>query len=398
MSCWADVAFRVAALLLISRCLLESASAAKLSSAAPNDETPPEGRNYAVKQQWPQRPQKRLLMRAEGIRDVTSGHDSDSDADNDDSAGRDWAGRRMVPGNLDEFEMKMRKEVGWERKRESNFTKPLPASLHIVVGVFSCPGDERVRDIHRISWMQQPGVCGINDTIKTRQGQRCQVHVVFIVGKAARSLSEGAKHRTGADTHVPSRLDGDTLIMETLDGEKCYGKRENEDFCAFRRKSAGWFEFASQTFPWATHIGQMDEDYFPSWRKTLPHFSTLKAPYQYIGRTIHGFYCDNSLKEVREHALQNRLPTTRRERIAGKPGQFYCTMGPLFFLSTQLARDMTKPGATYFDFNEVDCYHEDIWVGHSVTEFVVSTGKEVVTTMENDRVNFDAFPRVGQAW
>eukprot|EP00929_Paragymnodinium_shiwhaense_P089264 TRINITY_DN49440_c0_g1_i1.p1 TRINITY_DN49440_c0_g1~~TRINITY_DN49440_c0_g1_i1.p1 ORF type:complete len:426 (+),score=117.06 TRINITY_DN49440_c0_g1_i1:102-1379(+) len=291
----------------------------------------------------------------------------------------------IVPADLDAWEKLWRSKMLEEETKTDHFKEALPKHIKMAVAVMSCPGDERIRDIIRQTWMRQPGVCPLHAA--SREDGSCSMHIVFVVGGGAGE----------------PQLQDDVLKVEAVDGHRCYGERNTENFCGLRQKVIAFLRYSADNFRWATHVGRVDQDYFPHFRKTLPYMAKKyisQFPFQYLGRRLNGFDCYHSPQEIAEQGrkwpgglVQVKFADGSVHKQKQQFLMAYCVQGSMYFLSRPLAEVLTGPKmTTYLDFTAGDCYHDDQWLGQGIAEFIRITQQHV--DVVEDKYNYEAFPGI----
>jgi len=279
-----------------------------------------------------------------------------------------------LPADIDAWEQKMEARMQQE-SNQSDFLAAQDGSnkIRMVLGIPSCPGDERIRNVIRKTWAKRPGACLMNG-ITPKDSEEpflvdnlCTATVVFFVGNGA-----------------TASLDRDILTLKVPDGKICYGqnkdKKDERKFNSLTRKVYEFFTYANAHLTrWATHIARVDEDYFPALHHIIPQMAKLDtagASRQYIGRMMSSHHCNNRMVDV-EH-------NPKRE------SESFCVYGQFFALSTPLLQDlMSESGRQYWGdvIDHPDLEDRDI--GRTISRFARQPGVHITTfTAEQERIAF----------
>jgi len=240
----------------------------------------------------------------------------------------------------------------------------LPRNLKLIVGVLSCPSDDYARQVIRTTWFNQPGVCTIDKASSPRHFYNdCTVYVVFVIG--------GVKE---------SYLMRDELFLAVPDGKSSDGG-VHVKMVAVTRKVSHFLRWASEHYPWASHIGRVDQDYFPRFHYVLPAIAEKTNQYQYLGLAMNDSLCTRKMKDVLELVRSHRFVGR------GKDCNCYCLFGPLYFLSRPLAAAITDGSYdTVWNITEKGI-REDQVVGCVISDFVRRHELEVDTFDDADESN-----------
>jgi len=279
-----------------------------------------------------------------------------------------------LPADIDawgkQMELRMQQE---EKEPDFMAAQDVSNSIRMVLGIPSCPGDDKVRDIIRNTWAKRPGVCLMNgitpkapDADLFLVDRPCTATIVFFVGR-------------GED--ATPRLEGDVLTLAVPDGKICYGQRidkkenpnEQRNFFSLTRKVYQFFKYSSENFgSWATHIARVDEDYFPAMHKIVPEIIKLDASgnsRMYLGRMMSSHHC-----------------WTRFEEIVKDPNTLenFCVYGQFYALSVKLLQDLVTPnGQQYWGLGDENVLHhpdiEDRDVGRTISRFVKQEKARILT-------------------
>jgi len=291
-----------------------------------------------------------------------------------------------LPADIDAWEKKMEARMQQE-SNQSDFLAAQDGSnkIRMVLGIPSCPGDERIRDVIRRTWAKRPGACLMNldvcsagvtpwNGITPLNSEEpflvdnlCTATVVFFVGNGA-----------------TASLDRDILTLKVPDGKICYGqnkdKKDERNFHSLTKKVYEFFTYANAHLTrWATHIARVDEDYFPALHHIIPQMAKLDnagASRQYIGRMMSSHHCNNRMVDV-EH-------NPKRE------SESFCVYGQFFALSSPLLQDlMSQSGRQYWGdvIDHPDLEDRDI--GRTISRFARQPGVHITTfTAEQERIAF----------
>jgi len=261
----------------------------------------------------------------------------------------------------------------------------LPRNLKLIVGVLSCPSDDYARQVIRTTWFNQPGVCTIDKASSPRHFYNdCTVYVVFVIG--------GVKE---------SYLMRDELFLAVPDGKSSDGG-VHVKMAAVTRKVSHFLRWASEHYPWASHIGRVDQDFFPKFHYVLPAIAEKTNQYQYLGNVMNDSLCTHTMKDVlgnvrsgqfvgiearvrRDEAEKEKQGRRRRRDEYPKEGGCYCLFGPMYFLSRQLAVAITD-GSYDKQWNVKNTLDDQV-LGCVVSEFVHRHKVAVDTFDDADQSN-----------
>jgi len=244
--------------------------------------------------------------------------------------------------------------------------KQAPVVL-MVVGIFTTRSsqDEPFREVIRSTWMTQPGVCRLKEI--RRPPLECFLFATFVVGipgfvanANGVELQERCQHDVEADLRGPNETD--LLVVNASEDINC-------------GKTRSWFEYASQQYTMATHIGKMDMDAFLDTRRfeaLLQDFHPKAiCPYVYGGRPWH---CHNDLCPP----LHCGRPkgTDFREYSVGDPACWTYMQGGFYYMSRALAQATSVPGGFWNFAGEIsgDCLPEDVLAGSAINNWARETG------------------------
>jgi len=237
-----------------------------------------------------------------------------------------------------------------------------PSTFKSVVGVLSCPTDKYAREVIRKTWMQQPGLCTIDKASGAHDGDGCVVYVVFVIGAAQETNLAIPDEKSDVGGNVAIHLVNDELFLAIPDGKSDVGGHVRMG--DVRRKAFEFLHWASHKYPWASHIGRVDQDYFPRFNYVLPAVAEKRNTYQYLGVRMKSDLCTASMQEVHESVSAGRFDIGHN----GHPKKgCNCVFGPMYFLSRQLASNITD--GTYEFWND-HAHLDDQTLGCVVSEFV----------------------------
>mmetsp|Transcript_32823 Transcript_32823/g.78533 ORF Transcript_32823/g.78533 Transcript_32823/m.78533 type:complete len:329 (-) Transcript_32823:88-1074(-) len=135
-------------------------------------------------------------------------------------------------------------------KQELHFT---PRPLKLVLGVMAMSAQKDIHEAHRNTWMKKPGVCPLSQ----HGDARCHVFPVFIFGDISDpSLDSKPDVVLLKDVPEPPQ------IWDGFEDTK-HGQGWQRSWWTSQFKTPAWMSFASEHYPWASHIGKMDSDTFP---------------------------------------------------------------------------------------------------------------------------------------
>jgi hypothetical protein len=160
-------------------------------------------------------------------------------------------------------------------------------------GILSMGFEGDFRDVHRSSWMTNPGACGVDVTMADHyygsiDVAKCNYFYTFAVGhNDANAASVDLERQIHQDLSV-LRLKGnfqggmpkDGTSGVALPGRNVYRQEEDtllmldpksfvepievyDKYVGDKVKKMAWYKFAVETFKWATHIVCMDLDTYP---------------------------------------------------------------------------------------------------------------------------------------
>jgi len=297
-----------------------------------------------------------------------------SDGKTEDSASTDLSlVSSGLPADIDAWEKKMEARMQMETQQADFLgAQDDTNKIRMVLGIPSCPGDERIRNVIRKTWAKRPGACLMNG-ITQRFGEPflvdalCTATIVFFVGNGA-----------------TASLDGDILTLKVPDGKICYGqnkdKKDERNFHSLTKKVYEYFNYANlHLMDWATHIARVDEDYFPALHHIIPQITKLDSAgnsRQYIGRMMSSHHCSTRMGDVSNN------PSRETEN--------FCVYGQFFGLSTQLLKDLMSPSGRQYWGDVLD--HPDLEdrdIGRTISRFARQPGVRIATfTAEQELIAF----------
>lgn len=268
----------------------------------------------------------------------------------------DFNEEESIPDDLGQFEKDFITKV--EKYKKDTEGKTLPAELRILLAVPSMPHDERVRNVIRRTWMKMPGVCAMGRDPKPQ----CTVNVVFVVG----DTSIAARNRSDIGD---ARREGDMLYVATHDGSP-----HKRDFHALTSKMQSFFKYGGNLHG-VTHVGRVDQDYFPDFHSSLPAVAKIDSkanPRQFLGRKMLSHNCNVPMEDI-EYNVTHNMP---------RRGGWYCLYGSYFLLSRQLAKDVTGGSREFLGklWWSVDIDDRDL--GRAITKYVEETKNHVEVLYE----------------
>jgi len=239
---------------------------------------------------------------------------------------------RHLPDTLEEMSRIWHGKMKLDEEHP-HFGQRLRDDLKIVLGILSLGPQSEAREITRQTWMRQPGVC-----LAVHGPQPdCSIYVVFVVGN--KTLGK-------LQNHSDSRREDVMLVDDDIPSVV---------------KNRQWLQTAVEKYPWATHVGKIDQDTFPHLRQMLPRVPPLNMTCAvYFGASIPSHGC--GLLEITEASVNEQT-------------KYACMHGSLFLMSQKLTSDLNKSG--FLDewlnpkHNEID--GEDLNLGIAVTSYVRKT-------------------------
>jgi len=265
----------------------------------------------------------------------------------------------------------------WEKYHREGLSgsRKLPAvrdvRLRMVVGIFSTmrEADSLYRFVIRSTMLQQPGICDLADISAHRPD--CHVFFTFVVGKSGSTSNSGvgAVSKNGADDARIGKIKHETnlTVLDVTESMDC-------------GKTRAWFEYAAKTWPeHATHIGKMDMDAYLDVRNLLAAVRnfTTDCPYTYGGRS---WTCLQSANEYCP-PLHCLIPPVGTDFFKHPfKGCWSYMQGGFYFMTTGLARDVSRPG-DWWDMEEERCGPEDAVTGQAIYRWH-SQSQHCVSPME----------------
>eukprot|EP00931_Biecheleriopsis_adriatica_P066694 TRINITY_DN40984_c0_g1_i1.p1 TRINITY_DN40984_c0_g1~~TRINITY_DN40984_c0_g1_i1.p1 ORF type:complete len:349 (-),score=69.97 TRINITY_DN40984_c0_g1_i1:154-1101(-) len=285
-------------------------------------------------------------------------------------------GERGLPEDIDAWGKKLEKR--WAERRESvdlSSWQREASKVKMLIGIPSCPSDVKPRQYIKKTWAQQPGVCLYSN--KAVRDSKCKVLLQFVLGTGNIKGSQ----------EVQVRVQGDEVLLAVDDGSKSYGDGRKK---AGSWKNYNYFKYASRAYPWATHIGLVDQDFLPPFHSFVPAVAKLGVSpdkYQYLGRSLKGHACFYPMSMIESNAVENHT--------AGKDA-FHCVIGLLWLQSRKLAYDITDDknrnlwgqDDLFFGENDRNWGHvisRFAAQGHHVETFTVATGWNIIRNDDHMR-------------
>mmetsp|Transcript_46772 Transcript_46772/g.102142 ORF Transcript_46772/g.102142 Transcript_46772/m.102142 type:complete len:318 (+) Transcript_46772:60-1013(+) len=246
----------------------------------------------------------------------------------------------------------------WKKKQEE-YRKSSPVAgfdatpwrqAQLILGSFSVPAAKIYRQVIRTTWMHEPEVC----QLVHGQQPGCSVYTAFIIGGKG---------------HDAQDFETDVLLLNIS---------ENMN----KGKTWEYFHHAVRAYPWATHIGKIDDDCYPFIRPLVTsfrdqrnhHLAYMGAPWSCKGGGGCppygcGYPVDNDFTKYSPHWWAYWLWGRSDECWSFMQGGFYA-------MSSELVAKISGEGE-YWDLNKVG--PEDLVTGQVVTEFGRRTGSPVFT-------------------
>lgn len=154
-----------------------------------------------------------------------------------------------------------------------------PGDVKVIFGVITMVPEKKYRDIHRKTWMAQPGACRIGDQAdeSVADSDNCKFWATFVLGVNNATMKEmkdesqnkrdisvlaldAHKYRIGEESkHNLQRTNG---LLQVLDPPSAHDKNFNFLIGA-KIKTIGWLRFAIAKYSWATHVVCQDLDTYP---------------------------------------------------------------------------------------------------------------------------------------
>eukprot|EP00929_Paragymnodinium_shiwhaense_P077104 TRINITY_DN39688_c0_g1_i1.p1 TRINITY_DN39688_c0_g1~~TRINITY_DN39688_c0_g1_i1.p1 ORF type:complete len:457 (+),score=81.66 TRINITY_DN39688_c0_g1_i1:56-1426(+) len=172
---------------------------------------------------------------------------------------------------------------------------PKGSKVRLIFGVLAMVHEKAYRDVHRKTWMAQPGACRLGDHANDAvlQSMDCRFFATFALGvnnATKRQLEEESKKSRdisvlSLEDHSSSYTLGDMSrrnfqrvdgMLQVLDPASV--SDSNFDYLIGDKvKKIGWLRFALEKFPWASHIVSADLDTYPH---VAPIMQDIQAPHQ----------------------------------------------------------------------------------------------------------------------
>lgn len=131
-----------------------------------------------------------------------------------------------------------------------------------VIGIMSYTAHREIRDAHRMTWMTHKGVCSIDNWEK----EDCHVFPLFVFGDVVEPIAIEGENDILILSDVPEPgdvTDGYHNGSLQHNNGKLHDKTQDM-WESSQLKTPAFFRHASKNFRWASHIGKMDLDTYPS--------------------------------------------------------------------------------------------------------------------------------------
>lgn len=232
----------------------------------------------------------------------------------------------------------------------------------IVLGVFSVveprrKRENKVRHSIRLSWMDHPAVCLLDNITDT-----CVIHVAFVVGdsgKVQRRMKRIPEQGGASWVQIPLNPPGTPEQPGVLE----LNITENMD----NGKSFAWFEYASRRWDWADYVFKCDEDVFIHVDNLLEGIAEANAPgtcpEAYLGRVWTCLGNESCPPRSCGPPLGHDFWAYDAPNTSGC---WTYMQGGMYGMSRQLASDITEPDG-FFSLHR-DGY-EDMVTGQAVAQY-----------------------------
>jgi len=224
----------------------------------------------------------------------------------------------------------------WTTRHEHdpNRGQQLPPTVQIVFG-FPAVLSETLEDywqVHKSSWMSQPGVCSLGAPPKQRPG--CTVYVARVVGNGQTFVPRGRGHGPPLDARSWEFRSDDVLWMDMT---------ENLN----NGKTFWLFHVLSASVPFATHIAKVDLDAYPYVHKLTTFLHSQQgcaSDLQYVGVPM---------KRSWWKQPSHNLSSTCASQTCFEDIDMTFHQGGMYVVSRALALGMTGDLSGYYSSNKV---------------------------------------------
>ena len=227
--------------------------------------------------------------------------------------------------------------------------KTLNKRVRLVLGVLSTRESGKYEEIITNTWWKRPGLCMITDG----PSENCSVYTAFV---------------HGIRKNAPKVNATDVLTLDVKEG-------------MMSGKSFASFQYAANNYQWATHIGKMDLDTYPSLFELVESMDTDKQSESYIGQVIDHHGCGGH-KNKRWFCPPEGCGYPRHRNFLDYAGGNDCwsyMQGALYIISLHLAQGATAPGTFWNGHRGTLSATDDVAAGRGINFYARSKNVSVET-------------------